>query len=271
MNKVIFQGETIESLQKLHETIKFILDGEIDVDGQKFIMHYTDYSLCTDSKNIIVCKPFNMLACYINLFLQKPFKNILEFGIHQGGSILFMLKLYNEIKKIIGVDIIGFNPVVDEVINKHNLSERVKLFYETSQDSPEIPAIIAKEFEEVPDIVIDDCSHQYEFTKKTFEIVFPLLKPGGRYIIEDWGWAHWADYQHVNSNWHNQPSLSNLIFEIIAVWASNHGWIKKIDLINSAFVVIERGYAEIPLPFNISNSYHFRGKKICDIIQGENK
>lgn len=45
-----------------------------------------------------------------------------------------------------------------------------------------------------PDIVIDDASHVNPLTIKMFEILFPLLKPNGIYIIED---VHTNFYEEI--------------------------------------------------------------------------
>jgi len=45
-----------------------------------------------------------------------------------------------------------------------------------------------------PDIVIDDASHIQENTIKSFQILFPLLKPGGLYCIEDTVTSYWPDW-----------------------------------------------------------------------------
>ncbi len=44
-----------------------------------------------------------------------------------------------------------------------------------------------------PDIIRDDASHSAPLTIKTFEILFPKLKDGGIYVIED---AHTAYYEN---------------------------------------------------------------------------
>lgn len=52
-----------------------------------------------------------------------------------------------------------------------------------------------------PDIVVDDCSHLREPTIKSFEILFPLLKSGGMYCIEDVVapsyWPSWGGHQTI--------------------------------------------------------------------------
>jgi len=43
------------------------------------------------------------------------------------------------------------------------------------------------------DLVIDDASHFLFETRESFRFLFPRLRPGGIYIIADWGWAHWPE------------------------------------------------------------------------------
>jgi hypothetical protein len=44
------------------------------------------------------------------------------------------------------------------------------------------------------DIVIDDASHIGYPSLKTFEILFDRVKPGGLYVVEDWGTGYWNDW-----------------------------------------------------------------------------
>jgi len=44
------------------------------------------------------------------------------------------------------------------------------------------------------DIIIDDCSHLRELTEKSLWALWPLLKPGGLYCIEDWGTGYYNDW-----------------------------------------------------------------------------
>ena len=36
------------------------------------------------------------------------------------------------------------------------------------------------------DVVFDDCSHNLDLTRASFDALFPFLAPGGIYVIEDW-------------------------------------------------------------------------------------
>ena len=43
-----------------------------------------------------------------------------------------------------------------------------------------------------PDIIIDDASHINPLTITTFQIMFPLLKSGGIYVVEDTETSYWS-------------------------------------------------------------------------------
>ena len=36
------------------------------------------------------------------------------------------------------------------------------------------------------DVVFDDCSHNLDLTRASFDALFPFVRPGGVYVIEDW-------------------------------------------------------------------------------------
>ena len=55
-----------------------------------------------------------------------------------------------------------------------------------SQDDPELPARLAAISPAGWDLIVDDASHQGELTAATFALLWPLVVPGGWYVIEDW-------------------------------------------------------------------------------------
>jgi len=44
------------------------------------------------------------------------------------------------------------------------------------------------------DVVIDDCSHLAEPTRLAFDTLFPHVRPGGFYVVEDWGTGYWPSW-----------------------------------------------------------------------------
>ena len=93
--------------------------------------------------------------------------------------------------------------------------------FSTSQSDREIlEHIVRNELADELDLVVDDASHTYEQTRSSFEILFPLLRPGGIYSVEDWNWAHHPDFQAPDAPWTKDHALSNLLFEQIMLMGS---------------------------------------------------
>ena len=98
---------------------------------------------------------------------------------------------------------------------------KISLHFGKSQcDSEMLKRIVQGELADELDLVVDDASHTYEETRASFELLFPLLSPGGIYVIEDWSWAHHPDYQSPDAPFSNRRALSNLLFEQIMLIGS---------------------------------------------------
>lgn len=112
---------------------------------------------------------------YIDNYYEPTFnqyrsmaKQVLEIGINRGHSIN-MWKEYFYNASIIGVDI----------LDRGAICPSCTLIYGDATEE--------KTFENIYniDIIIDDGSHKLEHQLKSFEILFPKLKEGGIYVIED--------------------------------------------------------------------------------------
>lgn len=128
------------------------------------------------------------LDVYDQLFahlVQEPIR-LLEVGIYRGGS-LRLWRDYFPNGQIVGVDL----NVLDDLKNE----DRIQVF-QGSQDDGEFLHRIAGETAPTGfDIIIDDASHLGHLTKATFWHLFDShLKPGGIYVIEDWGTGYWEDW-----------------------------------------------------------------------------
>jgi hypothetical protein len=99
--------------------------------------------------------------------------NFIEIGVFNGGSVRTWEKYFTR-AQIIGVDI---DPKC-----RGYATERVKIEI-GSQNDPEFLHHLAVSWP--PRVIIDDGSHQSYDIIFTFERLFPVLQPGGIYVIED--------------------------------------------------------------------------------------
>ncbi|MDR2893474.1 MAG: class I SAM-dependent methyltransferase [Deltaproteobacteria bacterium] len=237
--------------------------GLLEVNGLRFTLDHQHYEKKTDNDLILLCKTQRLLNVYLDLFSRFPHKRVLEFGIFEGGSVLFCASLLKNLEKVVGVDLRPASDDVAGIIKRHQLEDKITLHYSTPQDAPGLRETVLKDFNgQRPDIIIDDCSHLYGPTKTTFEMMFPLLAPGGLYIIEDWAWAHWPGYQNRGETFYDESALSNLIFEIIALRGTHQEWFEDITVKNVSMVVIQKGRIPVPEPFGISTLTMMRGKQL---------
>lgn len=182
---------------------------------------------------------------------RKSFEahHIFELGIWDGGSVAFWFECFQP-KKHVGVDVSqkGNSNYFQHYVSTRGIEERIKTYWEVNQaDSEKLRQIAKKECSGSLDLVIDDASHMYEATKMSFETLFPLLRPGGLYIIEDWGWEHWPEFQAPDHPWKKEIPLTKLIHELVGVagtpvqpTASATALISSLTILQG-FVAVERG------------------------------
>lgn len=120
---------------------------------------------------------------------NKPIK-LLELGIggyefpDRGGSGLRMWSDFFINGDIIGVDL----------YNKDGLKFNKNVFvFQGSQTDRTFLNILRYTFGPL-DIIIDDASHMNGLTIESFKILFPHLKPGGIYVIEDLESSWWNEH-----------------------------------------------------------------------------
>ena len=187
-------------------------------------------------------------------------KNIFELGIWDGGSTVFWFECLRP-QKIVAVDLNKRedNPYFKRYVFMRGLEQRIKTVWGINQADPgQLRALVRSEFEDPLDLVIDDASHMYDPTKISFQTLFPLLRPGGLYIIEDWAWGHWKEFQNPAHPWRNETELTRLVVECVEAIGSTQTFsprkreedsgaeVVSEALINSLtifphFTVVERG------------------------------
>lgn len=224
---------------------KWISETAFETPNFYFETQISDYSKKTTADAIQLLKPKSFLELYDSYIADA--RNVLEIGFFQGGMPLYVSDMSNA-EKIVAIDL---NPVpepISGIISAKGLGHRVRMHGSVNQsDAERVTAIIKEEFNEQSiDLIADDASHLYEPTKKSFETCFSYLKPGGRYIIEDWGWSHWnkGDFLKSHKSFSAEAiPLSQLILEIVLAQCAHGGLIEKIEILNGSLITITRGNA----------------------------
>lgn len=147
--------------------------------------------------------------------------NVLEIGVggyedrFLGGNSLRMWKTYFPFSKIYSLDI----------YDKTFLEEkRIKIFKGSQVDSNFLNTI-TNEIGDI-NIIIDDGSHINAHVIQTFQHLFPKLKKGGIYVIEDTQTSYWESYGGDSKNLDNKSTI--------------YGYFKTlIDSLNNEEFIIE--------------------------------
>jgi SAM-dependent methyltransferase len=111
---------------------------------------------------------------------------LLELGVKEGGSLL-MWRDYFPDGTIAGLDI--------EPARFEDPTGRVRTYQGAQQDAALLDRIARECAPAGFDIVIDDCAHIGALARASFWHLFDNhLKPGGVYVVEDWGTGYWGDW-----------------------------------------------------------------------------
>ncbi len=130
----------------------------------------------------------------------NPWRNktatILEIGIFKGGSLGMWRRFFGPMATIIGIDIdAGCKSYERDGINVRIGDQSDIKFLESLID----------EFG-LPDIVIDDGSHQMKHIQATFDYLYPKISKNGVYIVED---LHTSYFEEFGGGLDNKNSFIN--------------------------------------------------------------
>jgi SAM-dependent methyltransferase len=216
---------------------------------------------------LVFLKPAWMVRRYARLLRGLKPGNIFELGIWQGGSCVFFQRLAAA-RKLVTIDISEKRvAAVDAYIERYDLKDCLKPFYGVDQsDAARLREMVAQEFAgEALDLVVDDASHFLDETRASFNALFPFVRPGGAYVIEDWNWAH-ARVDKLPDDapglYAGREPLTKLVFELVLACGSSKGIIEKIDIDRNS-ATVWRGKAPIdPGGFDVARLCAARGRAL---------
>lgn len=239
-------------------------DDHFMIDELVFYLKRPDHLAADRDRDwFVLDKPTRLLDQYRALWPRisaNAIQNLLELGIYDGGSIVFWFELLAPVKYV-ALDLAPWGDIdyFRRYLESRNLGSRIKTYWQTDQGDREgLRTICQDEFDGPLDLVVDDASHLYAPTRASFETLFPLLRPGGLFIIEDWSWGCWPNLPKLSHP--DGTELPQLVHQLTdaagsmqrflkqGVPGESHLWALQ-PLIASVtvypdIVVVERGPAE---------------------------
>lgn len=151
---------------------------------------------------------------FLSAFRHRRIR-LLEIGLDKLGSVELWLRYFSG-----GLELHG----IDKDEKRHE--DRAVTFHEVDQSSASELARFARSVGKTFDVILDDGSHVPDHQILTLGILWPLLEPGGLYILEDVETSYWGRSEMYGYDFDARVASRNLVLEL------RHG----IDAVNSEFL-----------------------------------
>jgi predicted O-methyltransferase YrrM len=244
-----------------------VYEGVVEVGDIKLAIGFS-----ARPNQLTIIKPPPLIDDYRTLVAGFERPNIVEIGIAHGGSTA-LLAAIAEPAKLVSLEYEPDRlPLLDRFLEGHDLTATVRPHFGVDQsDRSRVAEIVAEEFAGLPlDLVIDDASHRYDQTLASFEVLFPLLRPGGLFVIEDWVGLHQmaaalrqqldsgtADDSVVSSVQGAAPprSLARLAIELLLTQAASGADVVAEVRTTPYWICARRGPAALGTAFRLADGY----------------
>jgi hypothetical protein len=215
------------------------------VDGRHFLIY----------KNAALIEEFAAFWAGAPAFAAR---RVVELGVWSGGSAVLWAELLHP-DTLVAVDLAREDKMGEAhlanlrgYLRDRKLEDRLKFFWEVDQtDGPALREIVRSELGGAIDLVTDDASHVYSHTKRAFEVLFPLIRPGGWYAIEDWSWDLGLGPEHPEEL-RLAPPLSPLVLELVTLAGSDPRVVRRVR-VEHGIAFVERGDAPLDEGFTIGS------------------
>jgi predicted O-methyltransferase YrrM len=225
--------------------LKWTSDEEFTIDG---IAYFAMRPPTAD--HMAILKSRDAIERYENLIQAENPRRIVELGIYAGGSTAFLAQLATP-EKLVAIDLRSTPiPALENFLDTNDFRDCVSAYYGVDQsDSARLTDIMRLEFNEAAiDVVIDDASHLMHETRCSFNFLFPRLRPGGSYIIEDWSWPH-RETVPSNPGYQGVVPLSAFVLELALVSACAPEVVADVTLLQG-WALVHRGPASLDHTFD---------------------
>lgn len=164
----------------------WIDDHRLEVRGAKFLA--TAVTLAPVDGQLVIVKPPALVRRYLSLLETERPERIFELGIKDGGSTA-LIALVAEPELLLAADLEAeIPPLFAQLVADHHLEGRLVTAFGLDQgDRAALTGFVDAHLPGAGlDLVIDDASHILAPTRTSFEVLFPRLRSGGLFVIEDW-------------------------------------------------------------------------------------
>ncbi len=167
-----------------------------------------------DKEIFYLAKFPDLVSRYINRFAKRELRNVLELGVFRGGSAAF-LQLIAKPERLLALELSSPRvEILDRFIKTEGLDKSLRVEYGVDQANTAVVRKLATEHlgtGRCIDLVIDDASHILAPCRTSFEALFPLLRPGALYIIEDYACLHILISKYLNGALEGSQQAQKLI------------------------------------------------------------
>jgi hypothetical protein len=230
--------------------IVWTADDAFELAGTQYVLDQFGIRIGSEPERFCLAKVRRLVDRYVEFFTAFAPQTIVEVGILEGASTALFADLARP-RKLVAIDRGEPSAKLLAFIERRELGEVISVFGGVDQaDTGRVRSIVAQELGDAPlDLVVDDASHLLEPTRRTFNCLFPRLRPGGVYLLEDWATALRDDSPAALGP--GERPLLDLVFEIVRAKGLEPQLFGDIT-VKGGWVLVERGTAPLDESFDIA-------------------
>lgn len=221
---------------------------EVQVGDVTYLCHSLPRKIVSDSHRFQLLKARAQFERYVEFLTTRRPRRMIEVGVFHGGSAALATQLV-DLERLVTIELHRGSPSLNAFRTERGLESVLRCHWGVNQDDRDrLHAIADEEFGDVHvDLVIDDASHRLAETRTSFNTLFPRVRPGGSFIIEDWGWPHTPFPFAYDLGINATRPLSLLVFEITLAAAHSPEVIERVEVVGRDWAAVTRGPAPLPL------------------------
>lgn len=240
-------------------------DSEVRVGDVTYLCHSLPRRIVSDSHRFQLLKARAQFERYVEFLTTHHPRRMIEVGVFHGGSAALATQLV-DLERLVTIELHRGSPALNAFCSERQLESVLRCHWGVNQDDADrLHAIMDEEFGNGHvDLVIDDASHRLAETRSSFNALFPRVRPGGWFIIEDWGWPHTPFPFPYDLGINATRPLSLLVFEIALAAAHSPGLIERVEVVGRDWAVVTRG--RDPLAFRGFDIADHAGRVARDLL-----